>query len=543
VPEELPPQANSTSGKPEGGVSQLDIENSLRFNNSLVKLNVTAANLERIFEHAVAGSTATNTPGQFPQIAGASFSYDITRAAQVLVTVGSGTTATLSDTATGGVVGQRVRSLVLYNEDGSVADVIMEDGVFQGDPNRVISLVTLNFLANPGSNPLLGGDSYPFPAFTIPGSRVDLLNNAGLADGAATFAAKGSEQDALAEFLAAKHGSEDASYQTLDTSRAEDFRIQNLGSRADNVGDPLAQVTIGLRTTLEVMDAGTGGFDFAFTGGLEAETIRVHETDDQVTAGGGNDTVFGGEGNDSLAGGNGDDLLQGEEGNDALLGNAGNDTLIGGAGNDVLNGAAGNNSLVGGAGDDIYIVTSASDEIEERAGEGRDMVRASVSVTLSANVEDVTLTTAGNTAIGNAERNVMRGSAGADTLDGAGGNDMLIAGLGGDVLTGGLGRDLFSYFAFAESTAASSDLITDFTKAQRDVIDLRRIDASAADAGDQAFTFVGGGAFTGGGLGSVRFEFSVGETLVQVDSGDGGAAEMVIRLTGNINLAAADFLL
>jgi len=541
VPVELPPQANPGVGKPTGGVSQLDIENSLRFNNSLVKLDVTAANLERIFEHAVAGSTATNTPGQFPQIGGAAFSFDISRPAQVLVQVGSGASATLSDTAVGGVVGQRIQSLVLYNDDGSVADVIVEGGVFQGDPNRVISLVTLNFLANPGSNPLLGGDGYPFPAFTIPGSRVNLLDNPLLGAGAASFATRGSEQDALAEFLAARHGTADASFQELDTARAADLRIQNLASRADTVGDPLAQVTIGLRTTLKAMEAGPAGFDFAFTGSVADETIRVHQTDDQVIARGGNDTVFGGAGADLLGGGNGNDSLNGEVGHDTLNGHSGNDTLVGGEGNDLLIGGAGEDAMQGGLGDDSYIVTEAGDSVVEAANAGRDVVRASVSFTLSSNVEDLILTAAGTTGTGNASSNVLRGTTGTDTLDGAGGNDVLIGGEGADLLVGGLGRDLFTFFAFADSTPAASDLISDFAQGA-DRMDFRRVDASAAP-GDQAFAFVAGGAFTGGGTGSIRFEFSGGETLVQVDAGDGGAAEMVVRMIGNITLTAADFLL
>jgi hypothetical protein len=45
---EIPPQANPTAGKPEGGISQLDIENSLRFNNALSIFTAPAENLERI---------------------------------------------------------------------------------------------------------------------------------------------------------------------------------------------------------------------------------------------------------------------------------------------------------------------------------------------------------------------------------------------------------------------------------------------------------------------------------------------------------------
>jgi hypothetical protein len=69
------------------------------------------------------------------------------------------------------------------------------------------------------------------------------------------------------------------------------------------------------------------------------------------------------------------------------------------------------------------------------------------------------------------------------------------------------------------------------------------IDANAALAGDQACAFVGTGAFLGGGLGSVRYEQDGGDTLLLVDGGNGGAAEMTIRLAGLHTPLAADLVL
>ncbi len=40
---QVPPTANPDAGKPEGAVSQLDIENSLRFDNKLMVFDTTAA--------------------------------------------------------------------------------------------------------------------------------------------------------------------------------------------------------------------------------------------------------------------------------------------------------------------------------------------------------------------------------------------------------------------------------------------------------------------------------------------------------------------
>jgi len=139
--------------------------------------------------------------------------------------------------------------------------------------------------------------------------------------------------------------------------------------------------------------------------------------------------------------------------------------------------------------------------------------------------------------------NRLEGAAGADTLSGGGGNDTLVGGTGADVMTGGAGADIFSYANYASSSLAQPDVITDFSWVEGDRIHLAAIDANAGLAGDQAFAFAGTGAFIGGGTGSVRYDYSGGDTLVLVDAGDGGAAEMAIRLAGLHVLQANDFFL
>ena len=124
--------------------------------------------------------------------------------------------------------------------DGAVVDRVVESGALAGDPERLIKVVTLDFLAN-------GGDSYPFPVPTA--SRIDLAGEAGQFSapdpsfpdtngngvldeavqtdpGLADFARTGSEQDALAEYLAKFHAQ--TPFDQVETPPIEDRRIQDL---------------------------------------------------------------------------------------------------------------------------------------------------------------------------------------------------------------------------------------------------------------------------------------------------------------------------
>jgi len=201
----LPTQANPLSGKQATELSQLDIENTLRFNNGLTLLTLTASELLQVLEHGVAATTATSTPGQFPQVGGLSFSFDATQPA-----------------------GSRVRSAAIKGWNGETLDVLKAEGLALGDPNRNIRIVTLNFLAG-------GGDSYPFPA--LGENRVDLLLNGNLS-GPSTFASTGSEQDAFAEYFLAVHPDSSSAYTTRELPKAQDARIQNLASRSDSAAFP-----------------------------------------------------------------------------------------------------------------------------------------------------------------------------------------------------------------------------------------------------------------------------------------------------------------
>ena len=227
--EKKPPAANPAAGKPEGGISTLDIENSLRFNNSLSLVTVTASKLRELLEHGVASYP---NQGRFPQVSGVAFSFDPTKPA-----------------------GSRILNLTIEDATGKDLDLIVRNGTLYGDPNRTFRMVTLNFLAG-------GGDSYPFP--TDPSiNRVDLYNPSAAKTGAATFAGDGTEQDVLAEYLAANHANLGAAYSIAETAAPLDLRLQNLSQRNDTVVDP---ATLSLSAlSADKAEGNIGSTPFTFT--------------------------------------------------------------------------------------------------------------------------------------------------------------------------------------------------------------------------------------------------------------------------------------
>ncbi|MGH8473746.1 MAG: calcium-binding protein, partial [Gammaproteobacteria bacterium] len=130
--------------------------------------------------------------------------------------------------------------------------------------------------------------------------------------------------------------------------------------------------------------------------------------------------------------------------NNILTGNSAVNVLRGEAGNDVLDGKAGADKLYGGSGDDTYLVDNTGDVVTENPGEGVDTVKSSVTYTLGANIEQLTLTgTSNRSATGNDLDNTLTGNSAANTLTGLAGEDLLDGGAGVDTLRGGLGNDTY----------------------------------------------------------------------------------------------------
>jgi Ca2+-binding RTX toxin-like protein len=295
-------------------------------------------------------------------------------------------------------------------------------------------------------------------------------------------------------------------------------------------------------------------------GSAFADSLTGDAHNNLLTGGAGNDSLYGGAGNDTLSGGTGDDSLDGGAGTDTatyadaasavnvslmMLGpqntlGAGTDTLVnienltGSAFNDTLEGSAGNNAMDGGTGTNTVSYADAT---------------AAVSVSLALTSAQNTLGAGTDTLknftglIGSAFDDVLTGGTKNDTISGGAGNDTITGGKGGDVLTGGPGADHFVYLATADSTTAvkGQDVITDFSSAQNDKIDLSAIDANTMVSGDQAFTWAGS-SFTHV-AGQLIELTKTGGFLVEGDVNGDAKADFGIFVDGSTALGAGDFIL
>jgi Ca2+-binding RTX toxin-like protein len=268
--------------------------------------------------------------------------------------------------------------------------------------------------------------------------------------------------------------------------------------------------------------AGTSG-DNVLKGNAQSNVLEGFEGNDTLIGGAGNDSLYGGadmgDGADILDGGTGADMMEGGRGDDTyyvdnvgdvvsdnmhgndtiytslanytlvdgiengiliqgsaalkLTGNGLDNTLTGNSAANALDGGSGADDMIGGRGNDTYAVDDSGDTVtEDEAVGGTDTVVSSVSFTLGANVENLTLTggssidgtgnTLKNILNGNAGSNVLDGGDGADTINGGGGDDTLIGGDGVDTLKGGLGNDVYQVNLIASGNLVKlEDVVTE----------------------------------------------------------------------------------
>ena len=279
------------------------------------------------------------------------------------------------------------------------------------------------------------------------------------------------------------------------------------------------------------------------TGNAQDNVLTGNGLANLLVGGAGNDAMIGGAGNDTyvvteagdvitetLTGGV--DLVR--AGFDYVLGaNVENLTLTGaahsGTGNtlaniltgtglaDTLDGKAGADTMIGGLGDDTYKVDNAGDVVTDTAG--RDTVLSSVSWTLSAGIEALTLTKGGLTGTGSLDANILNGSTGNDSLAGMDGNDTLTGNGGANTLDGGVGDDTYVLTAPGATIVDISGI--DTVVLMKDGITFTG-DAEIIRLGGTAHSLTGG---TGdnvleGGSGNDSIDGGAGNDLLLAGDGD-----------------------
>ncbi len=363
----------------------------------------------------------------------------------------------------------------------------------------------------------------------------------------------------------------------IDQIKFTDYKLTDLSSFTENGQDLVIAFVSGDQVTVQnqfysAANESIESFKFA-DGELFNNLVFGTAADNNLTGTAYNDVLNGLEGADSMAGGASDDLYVVDNSGDVVTenANAGVDTVLssisytltanvenlvlagtvalngtgnsldnllkGNSANNKLDGKAGADVMIGGLGNDSYAVDNVGDSIIELANEGIDTIASSISWTLGANLENLTLS--GTHAIsghGNDLNNIIKGNAAANTLFGGAGDDSLTGGKGMDVLVGGTGKDmLYLAEAFAvmdivkiatgDSTANAYDAVADFALG-------KGVISSNADQLDLDTTSIAANATAADGVnnGSIK-SHSISNGLITFDNVDNFASSLVLTAT------------
>ena len=360
----------------------------------------------------------------------------------------------------------------------------------------------------------------------------------------------------------------------------------------DNLGDIVTEITGEGTDTVEA--------SLSWALGAEVENLRLSGTAtinatgnslaNTLTGNGGANTLIGGAGNDTLDGGAGVDSLLGGTGNDTYVvdnaadtlaelaaegidtvnasltwtlgtefenltltggaaisgtGNALANVITGNSGSNRLDGAAGADALFGGAGNDIYVVDSAGDTTVELTAGGIDTVESSITWTLAADTENLTLIagTAPQNGTGNALNNRLLGNAGINVLSGGAGNDWLRGVIGADTLLGGAGNDEYivddALAVVTELAGEGYDSVySSTTRTITANIEALVLTGSTAinGTGNELGNRMNGASNTSanvltGGLGDDTYVVGAGDTTIEVAGGGNDTVEASISWT------------
>ena len=349
---------------------------------------------------------------------------------------------------------------------------------------------------------------------------------------------------------------------------AGDTVTENGGEGTDHVQSSVTFALTGAAAGVERLTL-TGLLNINATGNALNNTLTGNAGSNTLDGGAGADTMLGGAGNDFYVMDSSFDVIKDTGGIDTVLtditidfpgyhylvpgienitltgagnvnarGGTGANVLTGNTGDNTLDGFTGSDTMIGGLGNDTYIVDAAGDIVSELAAEGTDTVISTVTHTLSANVENLTLLNNGN-GTGNADNNVITGGNGANTLSGLAGNDTLIGGLGGDTLLGGLDDDILIGGAGADKLtggAGSDTFVFDLPPAQGGIDTITDfVSGVGNDVLDIADVLVG---YTGTVTDFVQITQVGANTIIKVDANGlaGGSSFVQIATLTGVNL-------
>lgn len=299
------------------------------------------------------------------------------------------------------------------------------------------------------------------------------------------------------------------------------------GAKANNIGNTVYRFSDNVdfnRGYTTLWD--TGGVDtIAYTGASRVKIDLRPATLKAEIGGGGwlstSETLTGGF---TIAHGVRIENATGGTAADILIGNTGNNVLDGGRGADLLQGLGGN---------DTYIVDNIGDRVSEGAGGGTDLVKSSVSITLGANVENLTLTGSANiNGTGNSLANRLTGNAGANTLNGGSGNDILWGKAGQDtfVFSTKLGSGNVDHIAdfsiIDDALKLAANIFTALVPGQLSASAFKDIAASKVDASDR-----------------ILYNHDTGALSYDADGSGLGKAVQFATIDNKIALSAADFFI
>lgn len=322
-----------------------------------------------------------------------------------------------------------------------------------------------------------------------------------------------------------------------------------------------------------------------WTSGTDLISLRGNNSDNNLTGSTLIDTINGLGGSDVIQGQGGADVINGGDGDDFIFLIDENDgaSVDGGTGTDSLRVFSGTVTLNSISGFEGVVVNSNSTltlthtqfsggisllstvagtgtiniTMNGAAGTTQTLLAKGMAVQSGANItftitggdsNDIIKCSTGAQNIvstGNGAVNTVQGGGLGDTISGGTGIDKIAGNGGVDVLSGGGGADVFKFRSVNDAgVGAQADIILDFL-AGTDRLNFGRIDADPNTAGDQAFQFMGTGAFAGNGTASIRWVDTGADLRVEVDVDGDFIADMHIMLmgAGNQTLAVTDFVL